>query len=73
MALLAYLLLNFKIKDMHKSFLKTLIAICFFLSPFLGHGQSQVSGVVKGLKLGDTAVVKIQKNAEAFYFKKLEA
>ena len=71
MALLAYLLLNFKIKDMHKSFLKTLIAICFFLSPFLGHGQSQVSGVVKGLKLGDTAVVKIQKNAEAFYFKKI--
>ncbi len=71
MALLAYLLLNFKIKDMHKSFLKSLIAICFFLSPFLGHGQSQVSGVVKGLKLGDTAVVKIQKNAEAFYFKKI--
>ena len=71
MALLACLLLNFKIKDMHKSFLKSLIAICFFLSPFLGHGQSQVSGVVKGLKLGDTAVVKIQKNAEAFYFKKI--
>jgi hypothetical protein len=71
MALLACLLLNFKIKDMHNSFLKSLIAICFFLSPFLGHGQSQVSGVVKGLKLGDTAVVKIQKNAEAFYFKKI--
>ncbi|MEK0422550.1 MAG: hypothetical protein RLZ95_460 [Bacteroidota bacterium] len=56
---------------MLKSLLKGLVAICFFVSPFFAQSQSQVSGVIKGLKQGDTAIVKIQKNAEAFYFKKI--
>jgi hypothetical protein len=56
---------------MPKSFFKNLLAICFFLSPLFVQSQSQVSGVIKGLKQGDTAIVKIQKNAEAFYFKRI--
>jgi hypothetical protein len=56
---------------MPKSFFKNLFAICFFLTPLFVQSQSQVSGVIKGLKQGDTAIVKIQKNAEAFYFKRI--
>ena len=33
--------------------------------------NSSISGVVKGLKQGDTATIKIQKSAEAFYFKRV--
>ena len=56
---------------MYKLFFKNLLVISLFVLPTIAQGQSQVSGVIKGLKLGDTAVVKIQKNAEAFYFKRI--
>ena len=47
------------------------IFIVFFTSISSLSAQSIVSGVVKGLKQGDTATIKIQKNAEAFYFKRI--
>jgi hypothetical protein len=56
---------------MYKLFFKNLVIISLFVLPTIAQGQSQVSGVIKGLKLGDTAVVKIQKNAESFYFKRI--
>lgn len=56
---------------MHNSFSRSLILSIFFFIPFFVQSQSVVGGFVKGLKLGDTAVVKIQKNAEAFYFKRI--
>ena len=56
---------------MYKTFSKHLIIIIFFICPLFAKSQSQVSGVVKGLKQGDTATIKIQKSAEAFYFKRV--
>jgi len=47
------------------------IFIVFFTSISSLSAQSIVSGVIKGLKQGDTATIKIQKNAEAFYFKRI--
>ena len=47
------------------------IFIVFFISVSNVSAQSIVSGVVKGLKQGDTATIKIQKNAEVFYFKRV--
>ena len=56
---------------MYNNFSKHLIIIVFFICPLFAKSQSQVSGVVKGLKQGDTATIKIQKSAEAFYFKRV--
>lgn len=33
--------------------------------------QSTINGIIKGLKLGDTLTVSIQKSAELYYFKKI--
>ncbi len=60
-----------KLITMYKTFSKCLIIIIFFIYPLFAKSQSQVSGVVKGLKQGDTATIKIQKSAEAFYFKRV--
>jgi hypothetical protein len=51
--------------------ISTYIFILFFISTSSLSAQSIVSGVIKGLKQGDTATIKIQKNAEAFYFKRI--
>jgi len=56
---------------MYKTFSKHLIIIIFLICPLFAKSQSQVSGVVKGLKQGDTATIKIQKSAEVFYFKRV--
>jgi hypothetical protein len=56
---------------MIKVLIKSLVAFCFLMLPFIAQSQSQVSGVVKGLKQGDTATLKIQKSAETFYFKRV--
>ena len=45
-----------------------------FIFLFLSHlviAQSQVGGVVKGLKYGDTATVRIQKSGEQFFFSRI--
>ena len=47
------------------------ITLCFFIFPILLNGQSQVSGVIKGLKQGDTATIIIQKGAENVYYKRI--
>ena len=47
------------------------ITLCFFIFPILLNGQSQVSGVIKGLKQGDTATIIIQKGAESVYYKRI--
>ena len=47
------------------------IFIVFFTSISSLSAQSIVSGVIKGLKQGDTATIKIQKNAEIFFFKRV--
>ena len=47
------------------------ITLFFFIFPNLLNGQSQVSGVIKGLKQGDTATIIIQKGAESVYYKRI--
>jgi len=56
---------------MKNSFLKSIILFLFFFIPFLVQSQSVVSGFVKGLKLGDTATVRLQKSAETYMFKRI--
>jgi hypothetical protein len=51
--------------------ISTYIFILFFISTSSLSAQSIVSGVIKGLKQGDTATIKIQKNAEIFFFKRV--
>jgi len=51
--------------------ISTYIFILFFISTSSLSAQSIVSGVIKGLKQGDTATIKIQKNAEVFFFKRV--
>jgi len=51
--------------------ISTYIFILFFISTSSLSAQSLVSGVIKGLKQGDTATIKIQKNAEIFFFKRV--
>jgi len=51
--------------------ISTYIFILFFISTSSLSAQSVVSGVIKGLKQGDTATIKIQKNAEIFFFKRV--
>lgn len=51
--------------------ISTYIFILFFISTSSLSAQSLVSGVIKGLKQGDTATIKIQKNAEVFFFKRV--
>ena len=50
---------------------KSIFFLLFFIVPFFSQSQSVVSGVVKGLKQGDTATIKIQKDAEIFFFKRV--
>jgi len=56
---------------MYKLFFKNIVVISLFVLPAIAQGQSQVSGVIKGLKLGDTATVRIQKSGEIYYFKRI--
>ena len=56
---------------MHNSFSRSLILSIFFFIPFFVQSQSVVGGFVKGLKLGDTATVRIQKSGEVYYFKRI--
>jgi hypothetical protein len=56
---------------MFKPLFKFLIILSILLFPQFVFGQSQVSGFVKGLKQGDSAVVRIQKNGEAYYYRKI--
>jgi hypothetical protein len=51
--------------------ISSIIFIVFFVSVSNVSAQSIVSGVVKGLKQGDTATIKIQKDAEIFFFKRV--
>jgi hypothetical protein len=53
---------------MKQKFFFFLLSI-FFLQTLIA--QSNVSGVIKGLKSGDSAVVRIQKSAEIYLFKKI--
>lgn len=50
---------------------KSIFFLLFLIFPFFAQSQSIVSGVVKGLKQGDTATIKIQKDAEIFFFKRV--
>lgn len=50
---------------------KLIYFLLFLIFPFFAQSQSIVSGVVKGLKQGDTATIKIQKDAEIFFFKRV--
>ncbi|MEY2595642.1 MAG: hypothetical protein RI965_914 [Bacteroidota bacterium] len=45
------------------------IAVCCSSTKIFS--QSNISGTIKGLKSGDTAIVSIQKSSEQFFFKKL--
>jgi len=56
---------------MNNSFSRRLILSVFFFIPFFVQSQSVVGGFVKGLKLGDTATVRIQKSAETYMFKRI--
>ena len=56
---------------MNNSFSRSLILSVFFFIPFFVQSQSVVGGFVKGLKLGDTATVRIQKSGEVYYFKRI--
>lgn len=56
---------------MNNSFSRSLILSVFFFIPFSVQSQSVVGGFVKGLKLGDTATVRIQKSGEIYYFKRI--
>ena len=56
---------------MNNSFSRSLILSIFFFIPFFVQSQSVVGGFVKGLKLGDTATVRIQKSAEIYMFKRI--
>ena len=50
---------------------KLIYFLLLFVFPLFAQSQSIVSGVIKGLKQGDTATIKIQKNAEIFFFKRV--
>lgn len=50
---------------------KLIYFLLLFVFPLFAQSQSIVSGVIKGLKQGDTATIKIQKNAENFFFKRV--
>ena len=50
---------------------KLLLASLLFISYLPLFSQSQVSGVVRGLRPNDSAIVRIQKSSEFFYFQKV--
>jgi PKD repeat protein len=54
-----------------KSKLKLLLAFACLLYVKTSLAQSQVSGVVRGLRPNDSAIVRIQKSSQFFYFQKV--
>ena len=50
---------------------KLLLASLLFITYLPLFSQSQVSGVVRGLRPNDSAIVRIQKSSEFFYFQKV--
>lgn len=51
--------------------MRKILGLIFFLFCNNLYSQSTLNGVLKGLKLGDTAIISIQKSSELYYFKKL--
>ncbi|MCX6145654.1 MAG: hypothetical protein NTW25_00160 [Candidatus Kapabacteria bacterium] len=49
--------------------MKKAIFVIFFFQSYFAISQSKVSVIVKGLELGDTALVRIQKSSASFKFK----
>ena len=57
---------------MRKNLLKYFIFFSLSISSISSlYSQSSISGFVKGLDNGDSAIITVQKSTEAFYFKKI--
>ena len=55
----------------NNSFTKLFLFCLFQLTISSANGQSNITGIVKGLANGDSAIVRIQKSSDEFLFKKI--